>query len=160
MLSTWSSTCVCLKVAGYPGTDQLWLAVWPGSVLASLPCFTSPPASDNYSRYILHCLHELKCKAIRFGLNASSSWPMTKWADLVPSQLLPFSELHSVWTQCRWSQKHILLFGQVSPPYDPTINLIGKLGTPGRGETPIEHLLAGVFGCWFVWFSLFVFSVF
>jgi len=38
----------------------------------------------------------------------------------------------------------------VSPPYDPTINLIGELGTPGRGETPIEHLLAGVFGCWYL----------
>merc|ERR1711872_647094 len=39
---------------------------------------------------------------------------------------------------------------KVSPPYDPTINLIGELGTPGRGETPIEHLLAGVFGCWYL----------
>ena len=47
-------------------------------------------------------LHELKGKdLIRFKLNASSSWPSDP-AYLVPSQLLPFSELHSVWfSQCR-----------------------------------------------------------
>merc|ERR1711990_421592 len=38
---------------------------------------------------------------------------------------------------------------KVSPPYDPAVNLIGE-GTPGKGETPIEILLAGVFGCWYL----------
>merc|ERR1719295_253531 len=38
---------------------------------------------------------------------------------------------------------------KVSPPYDPTINLVGG-GTPGKGETPIEILLASVFGCWYL----------
>ena len=36
---------------------------------------------------------------------------------------------------------------QVSPPYDPSANLVGD-GVPGTGETPIEKLLEGVFACW------------
>ena len=42
---------------------------------------------------------------------------------------------------------HIRLIHQVSPPYDPTINLVGA-GTPGKGETPIEKLSTGIAGCW------------
>ena len=39
---------------------------------------------------------------------------------------------------------------QVSPPYDPATILVGggSEGIPGKGETPIENLLEGVFGCW------------
>ena len=33
------------------------------------------------------------------------------------------------------------------PPYDPSANLVGE-GTPGKGDTPIEKLLEGVFACW------------
>merc|ERR1712130_984784 len=35
------------------------------------------------------------------------------------------------------------------PPYDPTKNLIGE-GIPGKGETPIEKLLEGVFAVWYL----------
>ena len=42
-----------------------------------------------------------------------------------------------------------LNFDQVSPPYDPATILVGGgEGIPGKGETPIENLLEGVFGCW------------
>ena len=41
------------------------------------------------------------------------------------------------------------LCDQVSPPYDPATILVGGgEGIPGKGETPIENLLEGVFGCW------------
>ena len=33
------------------------------------------------------------------------------------------------------------------PPYDPSNNLIAE-GIPGKGETPIEKLLEGVFAVW------------
>merc|ERR1711934_827674 len=35
------------------------------------------------------------------------------------------------------------------PPYNPSANLVGD-GTPGKGETPIEKLLEGVFACWYL----------
>jgi len=38
---------------------------------------------------------------------------------------------------------------KVSPPYDPSANLVGN-GIPGTGETPIEKLLEGVFACWYL----------
>merc|ERR1712172_85599 len=38
---------------------------------------------------------------------------------------------------------------KVGPAYDPATVLVDE-GTPGKGKTPIEHLLAGVFGCWYL----------
>merc|ERR1712126_575244 len=48
---------------------------------------------------------------------------------------------------------HLWVGGQyllkVSPVYEPATILVGE-GIPGRGETPVEKLLEGVFGCWYL----------
>merc|ERR1712226_1024240 len=36
---------------------------------------------------------------------------------------------------------------KVGPCSDPSVFLV-RQATPGAGDTPIEHLLQGVFGCW------------
>merc|ERR1712226_1326975 len=38
---------------------------------------------------------------------------------------------------------------KVGPCSDPSVFLV-RQATPGAGDTPIEHLLQGVFGCWYL----------
>ena len=44
-------------------------------------------------------------------------------------------------------EEAIHVFFQMSPVYEPATILVGE-GIPGKGETPVEKLLEGVFACW------------
>ena len=59
---------------------------------------------------------------------------------------------HHHWTTFQGQAIISKLCDQVSPPYDPASILVGggSEGIPGKGETPIENLLEGVFGCWWL----------